>query len=166
MVIASPMSAFTATYDAVGNRLTVQEIDGTRVTYGYDAAYQLTNEQRSGANAFNTTYAYDGLGNRLTMNASGQVTTYAYNAANALTLQTPASGAPTTSSYDANGNLTLENAGGALTTYAWDGENRLLSVSAASGIATYSYLAKGLRVKPSSGQSQIAQLIRNGVTGV
>ena len=42
---------YTATYDAVGNRLTVQELDGTRVTHGYGASYQLVNVQRSGANA-------------------------------------------------------------------------------------------------------------------
>ena len=76
------MAAYTATYDAAGNRLTVHRVDGTRVTYGYDASYQLVNEQRSGANACNTTYVYDGLGNRLTMNASGRLTTYGYNAGN------------------------------------------------------------------------------------
>jgi len=39
-VIASPVAAYTATYDAVGNRVSLVELDGTRVTYGYDASYQ------------------------------------------------------------------------------------------------------------------------------
>jgi hypothetical protein len=37
------LAVFTAAYDAVGNRSGVLELDGTRVTFGYDAAYQLAN---------------------------------------------------------------------------------------------------------------------------
>jgi hypothetical protein len=36
-VIASQVSAYTATYDAVGNRLTVQELDGTRAVHARGA---------------------------------------------------------------------------------------------------------------------------------
>ncbi len=90
-------------------------------------------------------YAYDGPVNRLTKTDNGQVTTYAYNAANALTLLTPPSGVPTTSTYDANGNLTLENSGGALTTYTWDSGNRLTGLSAPGDLATYPYRADGQR---------------------
>ncbi|HET6387058.1 MAG TPA: hypothetical protein VFJ58_27030 [Armatimonadota bacterium] len=36
------------------------ELDGTRVACAYDPNYQLVNGQRSGANAYNTTYLYDG----------------------------------------------------------------------------------------------------------
>ena len=139
----------------MGNRLTVQEPDGTRVTYGYDASFQLVNERRSGANTYNTTYSYDGVGNRLTKNASGQVTAYGYNAGNEQTLLTPPSGQPTTSSYDANGNLTLENVGGVLTTYAWDPENRLLTVAAPSAVETYSYSADGLRERKVTGAGTV-----------
>jgi hypothetical protein len=41
------------------------------VTWTYDAAYQLINEDRSGANAYNTTYVYDPVGNRLVKNEDG-----------------------------------------------------------------------------------------------
>ena len=141
----SVLAMFTNTYDAVGNRLSVTEADGTLVTYGYDASYQLVNERRSGSNAYNTTYTYDALGNRLVKNDSGQITNYSYNAANALVLTQPATGMSTASAYDANGNLSLENAGGVLTTYMWDGENRLTSVQAANGTETYAYSEDGLR---------------------
>ena len=80
------MAVFTNTYDAVGNRLTVAEIDGSLVTYAYDLTNQLTNEQRSGSTPYNTTYSYDGMGNRLTQNDTGVLTTYTYNQANELTL--------------------------------------------------------------------------------
>jgi RHS repeat-associated protein len=146
---------YTAAYDAVGNRLSVLEIDGTRVTYSYDASYQLVNEQRSGTNAYNTTYAYDPVGNRTLKNDSGQLTSYAYNAGNEQILLTPSSGLPTTSSYDANGNLILENTGGSLSTYTWDSENRLLSVVAAgTNNRIYTYSADGYRQQAQNGPNQ------------
>lgn len=77
-------AVFTNTYDAIGNRLGVLELDGSLVTYSYDASYQLVNEQRSGTTPYNTTYVYDGMGNRLVQNDSGVLTTYTYNIANEL----------------------------------------------------------------------------------
>ena len=50
---------------AILRRTGVVELDGTLCTFGYDATNQLTKEQRSGANAYNTSYVYDPLGNRL-----------------------------------------------------------------------------------------------------
>ena len=119
------LSIFTNTYSAVDNRLTVAELDGTLVTYGYDATSQLISEARSGANAYNISYVYDGNKNRLTEYSSGAATQYLYNAANEQILITPPTGAPTTQTFDAVGNLILQNTGGALTTQTWDGENRL-----------------------------------------
>jgi len=72
------LAVYTASYDAVGNRQTALELDGVRVTYGYDAANQLVNEQRSGANAYNTSYLYDSAANRLQKVDSGQTTQYQY----------------------------------------------------------------------------------------
>ena len=137
--LGAALAVFSNTYDPVANRLTVLELDGTRVTYAYDPTYQLIQEQRSGTNAYSTSYGLDPLGNRLTKNDSGQITTNQFNAANALILSTPPSGPPTTSSFDPNGNLALQNTGGALTTYGWDSENRLTSVASNTGIETYSY---------------------------
>jgi RHS repeat-associated protein len=144
-LISSPVAVYTASYDAVGNRTTVAELDGSRVTYSYDASYQLTREQRSGTTAIDEGFVYDGLGNRLTKTDGTGITTQTYNAANALLTSQAPSGVMTTSSYDGNGNLTLENAGGALTTYAWDGDNHLLSVAAAGNTQTNTYAADGMR---------------------
>lgn len=139
------LAIFTNTYDPVSNRLTVAELDGTLCTFGYDRSYQLTLEQRSGANAYNTSYVYDPVGNRLIKYDSGLTTNYQMNAANELVLITPPSGPTTTSTFDANGNLALQNTSGTLTTYSWDPENRLLSVSDNTGLESYSYSADGLR---------------------
>jgi len=139
---------FTATYDPIGNRLAVEEVDGNRVSYSYDSTSQLLTEQRSGPTAVNTTYVYDPLGNRLTMTAAGAVTTYAYNSANALTLVTPPTGAPTTQTYDANGNMVGADTGGALSTFTWDGENRMISsIDPVNGRQDSVYDATGMRTK-------------------
>jgi RHS repeat-associated protein len=145
-------AVFTNTYSATNNRLTVQELDGTRVTFGYDGASQLTLEQRNGAQAYNIGYSYDGNGNRLTQSNSGAVTAYQYNAANAQVLITPPTGAPTTQTFDPVGNLTIQNTGGALTTQTWSPENRMLSISNPDGSGEQStYSAHGLRKSRTSG---------------
>ena len=50
------LSSFNYTYNPVGNRTQVVEANGDVVTWSYDPTYQLTNEQRSGANSYNITY--------------------------------------------------------------------------------------------------------------
>ncbi len=119
---------FLLTYDAVGNRNGVTEANGDIVTWSYDEAYQLTREQRNGANAYDITFTYDGLGNRLTQVSSGATTTYSYDAANELATQEDNSGI-TTFSYDANGNTIGEVRPNAdRVTYTWDIENHLTKV--------------------------------------
>jgi YD repeat-containing protein len=56
-------------HDAAGNRTGVLESGGDRVTWTYDATDRLTREQRSGPSAYDTTYTYDPLGNRLVKDA-------------------------------------------------------------------------------------------------
>jgi YD repeat-containing protein len=125
----TPLVIYTATYDNVGNRMSMAELDGSRTTFSYDPTYQLTNENRSGTNSYNTSYQYDSVGNRQVMNDSGSLTTYTYNAGNQMTLVTPPTGQPTTVSFDLRGNCTVENTGGARTTYAYNDENQLTSTT-------------------------------------
>jgi len=124
----SVISVFTYSYDSIGNRTGVQEANGDLVTWSYDETYQLTREQRSGDNAYDTTFSYDGVGNRLTQVSSGATTTYAYDAANELTTSEDASGV-TTFTYDSNGNTTGEIRPNAdRVTYTWDIENHLTKI--------------------------------------
>ena len=139
------LQSFAYSYDNSGRRTGVVEGGGDRVTWTYDLAGKLTREQRSGTNAYDITYAYDPMGNRLTMLTGGVTTTYSYNAGDELTVANEG-GTLTTYSYDANGNTTGENAAGSLTTYAWDDENRLKVLTPSSGDpATMTYDATGLR---------------------
>jgi RHS repeat-associated protein len=144
--------------------LSVLELEGAVVSYSYDPASQLFAEQRSGANAYNTTYEYDGVGNRLSKNEGPLHTSnYSYNAANELILLVPPlPDLPTTYSYDANGNLTLEQTDLSQTAYTWDDENRLLRVDYPNGTTeTYTYSADGLRQKKVAPSSTVLY-VRNG----
>jgi RHS repeat-associated protein len=142
------VSSFYYAVDPVGNRTRVVEVDGTRVTWGYDNDYQLTNENRSGTNGYNITYTYDQAGNRKTMQSGGVTSTYTCDAANQLNTLRDNTGT-TSFSYDANGNQTLKVVpGGARTTLTWDFESRLTQVALPSGVPnTFVYDADGKRVQ-------------------
>ena len=96
-------SLFTYTYDNTANRTGVLERNGDQVTWTYDKTYQLTNESRSGAHAYNTTYTYDPVGNRLVKDDSSALTTSTYDAANQLQTSVAAAGT-TTYTFDGAGN--------------------------------------------------------------
>jgi RHS repeat-associated protein len=136
---------FTNSYDPLSNRLSVIELDNTRVSYSYDQTSQLLTESRSGTFAYNRSYVWDGLGNRLQQYDSGVLTQRTFNAANEMLTIVPASGSPTTQSFDPNGNLALSTTGSAVTTYAWSTENRLLSQVSPSVNEQYQYSQDGLR---------------------
>jgi RHS repeat-associated protein len=135
--------AFTYTYDNAGMRTLVHEV-GASVTWGYDLAYRLTNEERKsgGATVYRDTLTYDDVGNRTVyQKGSSLPTTYTYDAANQL--ETAVNGvARTTYTYDLNGNLEVENASGTLTTHTWNDENQLTQV-AKTGMTTNQYTFNG-----------------------
>ncbi len=139
------LSSFAYSLDDVGNRIGVTEANGDIVTWSYDNAYQLTREQRNGANTYDITYTYDPVGNRLTKVEGGATTTYAYDAANQIqTEETPSQ--ITTFTFDANGNTQVENAGGELTTYTWNIENMCTGIALPAGtLNTFAYDADLVR---------------------
>jgi RHS repeat-associated protein len=128
------LSSFHYTYNPVGNRTQVVEANGDVLSLSYDSTYQLTNEMRSGANAYNISYTYDPVGSRTLLLNSGAPTTSTYNAGNELVTSQNSAGV-TTSTYDGGGNLLTSMApGNQWTTNTWDGENRLTRVALPSGI--------------------------------
>ena len=120
-------------YDKAGNRTSLSEADGARTSWSYDAAYQLTAEHRTGANAFRNTFVYDNRGNRTLKNLDGQRTTSTYDAANQLAWSQDASGR-TTYTFDADGNnkVVLSPSGDRVTNL-WDYENKLIGVQHPAG---------------------------------
>ena len=140
------LAGYEYSYNSAGTPTGVVEGNGDRVTWSYDSAYRLTREQRSGTNAYDLTYTWDGAANRLTKVASGTTTTYSYNAGDALTLEN-AAGTLTTYAYDNAGNTSTQNAAGSVTTYTWHDENRMTGLVLPSGGGTWTmaYDPSGLR---------------------
>ena len=156
------VALYTAAYDAVGNRTSVQELDGSVSSYGYDASYQLLSESRTVSYPYAVTYTYDGAGNRMSINDNGAFSTYTYDAANGQILKTRTSWPTVTTTYDANGNLNWDSAQlpfGPPVTVAWDGENRF-GVAGTSPY-TLTYNADGRR-QSLQNQSGTAYLLWDG----
>ncbi|MCL4202817.1 MAG: hypothetical protein KJ000_09990 [Pirellulaceae bacterium] len=124
------------------------------MTWTYDASNRLTREQRSAPSAYDNTYTYDGLDNRLVKDASGELTTSTYDLANQLVTSQDANGV-TTHTYDLAGNLHLvEQPTGQRTTTTWDDQNRQTGVLLPDGSAvTNTFRYDGLRYSKQEPQS-------------
>jgi len=131
------LSSYAYTLGAAGNRLTVAELSGRNVAYGYDALYRLTSEAvTADPHNHNVTngYLYDAVGNRQQWLVDGAtVNTYTYDADDRL-------GADT---YDANGN-TVRSTG---VSDSYDFENHLVQ----KGAVTLVYDGDGNRVAETVG---------------
>jgi RHS repeat-associated protein len=146
--IGTSTSTFDYAYDKADNRTRVAEASANRVTWTYDASYQLLSERRSGGSGYAITYSYDAAGNRLTMLQSGVRTTFTYDPANQLKTFKDNTGT-TTLSWDNNGNQAGQIApSGGRTTFTWDFENRSTQALLPLGLPnTMTYDADGRRVK-------------------
>lgn len=136
----------TYTYDNVGNITQIVDASGTdtakTIAYTYDDLYRLTSSTITGAvNGDNSTktYTYNAIGNMLT----GDSGTYTYAGTGYANPHAVTSLAGATYAYDNNGNLT----GNGTWSYTWDYNNQLLQSSKSGVTSTYSYDAKGQRVK-------------------
>ena len=120
------------TVDATGRRIRLAETGGRLVDYTYDAIGQLTAEvDNLTAASVTTLYAYDPVGNRLSMIRDGAATNYSYDANNRmLTVGSVSIG------YDANGNVTSQTDGSEITLYEFDAQDRLVQQTAPDGTLT------------------------------
>ncbi len=106
------------------------------VLYAYDVMGQrVSMMDRSGE----STYEYDGLG-RITKvtSGSGEVTSYEYGVNDLLSKLTYADGKSVQYEYDKNDNLTkVTDRTGAETTYVYDAINRVTEIHRPNGVSTY-----------------------------
>jgi RHS repeat-associated protein len=142
------ISSYAYTLGPSGNRLSVAELSGRSVTYGYDDLYRLTSETVAsdpGGNNGQVSYTLDNVGNRLQRNStlSAIVPTGL--------LSYDANDRVSTDSYDANGNTTI-NSG---QTNVYDFENRLVQ----RGGVTLVYDGDGNRVKETVGGVTTSYLV-------
>jgi len=117
------------TYDAAGNRLTINDGNGHLTTFAYDAVNRLTSESDPLSHTWS--YGYDGVGNRTSLtDAEDYTTTYNYNAGNRLVgILYPSPDHAVSYSYDANGNRVGMSDGMGTTTWDYDELNRVISVN-------------------------------------
>src|SRR5215472_6228699 len=133
------LSNFHYTLGPEGNRLSVTELNGRNVAYGYDPAYRLTSEAITGdpgGRNGTVSYTYDAVGNRLQMNSTLAAVppgSFSYDANDRLTTDT----------YDNNGD-TISSAG---ISSAYDFEDRLIG----HGAVTIVYDGDGNRVAETVG---------------
>ena len=168
-VLGSPVASYAYTLGAAGNRVSVAELSGRTVNYGYDDLYRLTSENitcgtAAGCGSGNVSYQYDSVGNRLQRNS----TLPAIIATGLLNYD--ANDRTATDPYDANGNLLnggvgsniydFENhmvaAGGVSLVYDGDG-NRVQETVA--GVTT-SYLVADQNL---TGYAQVLDELQGGV---
>ena len=141
----TPQSSYAYTLGAAGNRLTVAELSGRNVAYGYDSLYRLTSETVTAdphSNNFVNGFVYDAVGNRKQWLVNGLVTnTYTYDADDRLG----------SDQYDADGNTT--NSLGVPSSY--DFENHLIQ----KGAVTVVYDGDGNRVAETVGGATTNYLV-------
>ena len=133
--VSGVIAVFTYTMDAVGNRLTMQDLDGA-TSYAYDDLYRLTGVAYPDGEQ--VTYAYDPMGNRTAMTSTvSGVVTYTYDAGDRLL----AAGS-LTFTWDAKGNMTGK--GGA--TFTYDALDRLTQVVSGTTTVQFAYNGDGVRL--------------------
>jgi RHS repeat-associated protein len=139
---AASFESFVYTLSPNGQRISVQEVSGTRTDWTYDDAYRLIREKVSNATGTPVSelvYAYDAAGNRTSMTQNGVTTLYEYNQLDQLTQAGPAQ-----FTYDGRGNLITVTEGSSTTTYAYDPANRVTTATMPNGVtANFAYDAEG-----------------------
>ena len=142
-----PYASWSLTYDGgantVGNLTRVVELDGSIVTYGYDALYRMTSEARTGTQAYSITYGYDLAGNITTKDGSAFGT---YDDANKMTQIQGAGFAP---SPDFDGNqkqIKSNNYPFTSTTLTYDSRNKVVTADTGTPEWAYRYDGFGRRV--------------------
>ena len=164
-------SGVTASYHYIlgptGRRDAVIENTGRRVDYTFDLLDRLLEEKITDPVVGNRTidYAYDAVGNRLSMNDSVDGNTiYTYDANDRL-LTATSGNQVTKYTYDDNGN-TLSTFTSAVdqATYAWDSQNRLIGAKITDATGThefaYAYDADGNRVSQISDGQETRDFVR------
>ncbi len=143
---AATVNRFTYTLGLKGNRVSVFEHTGRIVDYDYDDLYRLVQESvTDSVNGDRTSdFTYDAVGNRLTQDVDGVVTTYSYDMNDRLDTETTGA-IVTTYAYDDNGNTLNRDDGSTTTTYAYDFENRMTSQTVGLDTTTYAYDVDNIR---------------------
>ena len=135
------ISSYTYEHDNAGNRTKMTEANGEETIYDYDNLYQLTNVTYPDNST--AEYAYDAVGNRLTLTDTTGTTDYSCDAADRLL-----TAGTVTYGWDKNGNMISKTDGSNTTIYAYDYKNRLISTAFPDGKTnTFGYYPDSRRMR-------------------
>jgi len=152
-------NSFQMEYDKVGNLTAVYDAYGTKVeSYTYDSIYQQTGI--TDALGRTSSYTYDSMGNRIKeMNATGNITTFAYTGGNLLSQATDALGGNTSAGYDRMGRLeNFTNPNGGETSYRYDKNGQMIEEKTGDSYhITYSYDKAGNKKTVTNSRGQITE---------
>ena len=151
---------FDYSYDAADNIVAIEALDGSRIDYSYDAVRRLLRETHRNAGGVVTRdieYAYDAVGNRVSVDDGGSVTAYSYDSADKLL-----SRGAEQRRYDPRGNLATRSFPDGEVSYRYDALDRLVAVDTPAASIRYGYDAEDRRVRRSVGASTIAYLVEPG----
>jgi len=140
-------------FDNNGNVTSIEDADGTEVTYAYDAADQLVTVTRGDATTLQTGYDSNGLVHTQ-IDGRGKVTTYDHTVLGQISKVTDPLNRETSFTYDLGGRTqTREDARGKTTTYSYDDAGQLEAVAYddATPDATFAYDDSGLRTSMTDG---------------
>ena len=135
------------TYNAVGNRIYVNDANGHVTEFQYDAANRVTQKIDPLGNTW--TYTYDLAGNLISRtDGNSAVTGFGYDdGGNLLNIDYPEGEADVSFTYDASGQRETMTDGLGTTTWHYDTQGRLESVTDAyNSVLTYSYDDEGNRI--------------------
>ena len=148
------VSAFDYTVNAIGQRDDVSRsgsafASANTESWNYNAKGEVVTADHSANNAFDRSYEFDGMGNRLKSADSLTLPEADNYKPNALNQLEEVGG--TARTYDDDGNLLDDGT----RTYVWDAENRLIEVKDSSGskIVAYNYDAYSRRIQKIEGSS-------------
>lgn len=147
-VSSSVIASFAYTLNASGKRTKIVELSGRTTDYSYDSVYRLLTESISDASngAYNVSYTYDTVGNRIQSVVDGVTTAYSYDDNDRLQQQ-----GGTIYIYDNNGNTLTKTLGGNSKNFSYNAKNQLSEVKNTGVTTNYQYNLDGVRTGQTSG---------------
>jgi len=132
----------TSQYDADTRRTTLLLANGSKRRYAFDSIGRLTTQiELNASNNPIATFvdAYDAIGNRISRNQDGTLTTWTYDDLYRL-LGQQTSGGYATFSYDSVSNVLVKwHQGGSPQSYTYDIGQRMVTMQEAAALTSYTY---------------------------